>query len=61
MADITMCVTDGCSLENNCYRKQAPVNEYRQSYAEFKHRIDGSRGQSQCAHYWPLEIVYNHD
>ena len=58
MADITMCSTEGCSLEPNCFRKQATANEHRQSYAEFEHRIDGRKGLSQCAYYWPLEIVY---
>ena len=31
MADITMCTTDGCPMQERCYRKTADVNPQWQS------------------------------
>lgn len=32
MADITMCVGNGCPKKDDCYRYTAVKNEYRQAY-----------------------------
>ena len=42
MADITMCSGEMCAKKESCYRYTAPVNEYRQSYSDFKPNDDES-------------------
>ena len=50
MADISMCDNKTCTLKETCYRFNAPVNKYRQSYADFK---QDERGK--CDYYWKIE------
>lgn len=51
MADITMCDVVDCKLKETCYRFNAKVNEYRQTYfAEDPRKEDGS-----CEYYWKIE------
>ena len=48
MADLTMCMTKDCELEQLCYRKLAkPSNN--QSYAKFS-------GGEDCVHFWDIRI-----
>lgn len=54
MADITMCNDRACPERGNCYRAQAPVNEYRQSYF-----MGSPRDGSTCTHYWPMQDRIN--
>ncbi len=51
MADISMCRNEFCTLKETCYRFNAPVNEYRQSYANFKQDTNG-----KCDSYWEDEV-----
>lgn len=50
IADITMCADNTCPSFEKCYRAQAPVNEWRQSYFLFSPRLtDGT-----CPEYSPI-------
>lgn len=42
MADISMCQNKLCEKKDECYRYNAPVNPYRQSYASFDYTKDPS-------------------
>jgi hypothetical protein len=46
MADITMCANKECPLRETCYRVQAPINEYRQSWSLYDPDENGV-----CDHY----------
>lgn len=49
MADITMCDDNNCPLRESCYRFNAPVNEWRQSYfAESPNK----NNDDKCPEYW---------
>jgi hypothetical protein len=50
MPDISMCLNVTCPLNDKCYRFMAIPSEYRQSYAKFSPKEDGT-----CDHFWPLE------
>lgn len=47
MPDISMCTNIKCPLKEDCYRFNAPVNPYRQSYANFNFEKD-SKGKTTC-------------
>jgi len=49
MADITMCVTTGCPMASECYRKTATPNEV-QSYSEFL--VTFNNGKAECDYFW---------
>jgi hypothetical protein len=50
MADITMCEKGvDCPLKEHCYRYNAPVNKYRQSYFQVP-PYDSESGD--CDYYW---------
>lgn len=57
MADITMCVTNGCPLAAHCYRKQAPVNQVRQSVQAYR-PTRNKHGVVECADYEPVTGRY---
>ena len=52
MSDISMCANETCTLKESCWRFNAPVNEYRQSYGDFKQKEDLT-----CDHYWGMKEV----
>ncbi len=47
MSDINMCLNKECAKRASCYRFTALVNEYRQSYADFKLDENG-----ECEDFW---------
>lgn len=47
MSDISMCINEDCTLKKKCHRYTAPVNEFYQTYAEFKQDQDGT-----CEDFW---------
>ncbi len=51
MADITMCKNEKCPLKYNCQRYKAAPNEYRQSYSEFKPKLN-SVNKIVCSYFW---------
>ena len=54
MADIAKCKDVLCPLKESCYRYNAPINEYHQSY--FK---DSPRDLkiTRCDYYWKMNII----
>ena len=50
MPDISMCLNITCPLKETCYRFKATPNEYKQSYAGFKPKEDGT-----CDYYEHIE------
>lgn len=54
MADITMCGDKACPERGNCYRAQAPVNPYRQSYF-----ANSPRDGQKCTYHWPMSDTIN--
>lgn len=61
MADISMCIGDGCTRKFKCYRHTAPVNEYRQSYFVVP-PVDKA---GKCEYFWqnfgdrPMLFIYD--
>ena len=51
MADITMCLNEGCPNEPHCYRRQATPSKW-QSVATFEFQT--SPGGVECEHYIPM-------
>jgi len=51
MADITMCLGDGCNLKNSCYRHKATPSYYRQAYFL---EPPYSEENGTCEFYWEL-------
>ena len=49
MADITMCNDNICPHRTSCYRKLAPINEYRQAFFVYT-----PREGDVCSYYWPM-------
>lgn len=54
MSDIIICQDKACPDRDNCYRAQAPANEYRQAYFTTSPR-DGEK----CTFYWPIQDTIN--
>lgn len=54
MADITMCRDNECPMRGDCYRKLAPINEYRQAFF-----IASPREGDKCTYHWPMEDRIN--
>lgn len=53
MADITMCLGDGCDKKEECWRYKAPANPYAQSYF-YQSPIKNGK----CISFWPLDAKY---
>jgi len=49
MADIRMCSGKNCPLKDRCYRHNAPVNEFRQSYFG---KEPFSKEDDSCEYFW---------
>lgn len=57
MADICMCLDSKCPKYETCYRAQAPVNQWRQSYFMVSPRLtDGT-----CQYYSPISSSPSND
>ena len=54
MADITLCNDKACPDRGDCYRAQAPVNEYRQTYF-----MNSPRDGTTCTYHWPMSDRIN--
>lgn len=50
MADITMCAGGHCPMKMDCYRHQAPPNNYWQTYFSHIPIVDG-----KCDYFSPLK------
>ena len=53
-ADITMCNDKACPDRGDCYRAQAPVSKYRQSYF-----MNSPRDGEKCTYHWPMSDRIN--
>lgn len=58
MADITMCMNDGCPDRDNCYRATATPNEHWQSMAMFKYTlgVDGVICDDKIWHFMAAKV-----
>lgn len=52
MPDITMCKGGKCPLRKTCYRFNAPLSAFRQSYFVTPPYNKDAKG---CSSYWPTE------
>ena len=50
MADITMCKDTACPKAKDCYRMNAPINEYWQSYF-----MNSPRQGDKCECFYPYK------
>ena len=54
MTDITMCPDKACPDRGDCYRAQAPANQYRQAYF-----MTSPRDGTTCTYHWPMSDRIN--
>jgi hypothetical protein len=53
MADISMCLGNGCALRGKCYRYRAVSEGEFQSYMNFDKTPVGT--EDDCQYFWPIE------
>lgn len=53
MADISMCLGNGCTLKEKCYRHRAVSDGESQSYGNFDK--DPVKTEADCQYFWPIE------